>query len=297
MFTETMRDLFIRISHSLTEICLTLICKFAKVLLPCLLLGSLSAYSQTLTFTAPDSTRGSVATCPGTFGCSNTYSSNDNFAGNASTIPFYVVAGTGFVAGHEYRVDFQYAGKHTLSQRTLAFKFWVLGTSYNGNPVSATRYTIGSISTQISTAPTNFTSGSITFFANSTAPQLQFVADSSGEATAILAGFTVVDTGRIGINSVATTTAQNLVTNSAASSFVPLVASDGTAPYTYLVKSGTLPPGLTLNSSTGAVTGTPTTLRAAANVVFSVKDANNYESLTTSTVSCASTCSYLIDTH
>lgn len=36
-------------------------------------------------------------------------------------------------------------------------------------------------------------------------------------------------------------------------------ASGGTAPYTYSVLSGALPTGLTLNSSTGAVTGTPTT--------------------------------------
>jgi len=37
-----------------------------------------------------------------------------------------------------------------------------------------------------------------------------------------------------------------------------LTVSGGTAPYTYSVASGTLPAGLTLNSSTGAITGTPT---------------------------------------
>lgn len=36
-------------------------------------------------------------------------------------------------------------------------------------------------------------------------------------------------------------------------------ASGGTAPYTYSVLSGALPTGLSLNASTGAVTGTPTT--------------------------------------
>lgn len=36
-------------------------------------------------------------------------------------------------------------------------------------------------------------------------------------------------------------------------------ASGGAAPYTYSVQSGALPTGLSLNSSTGAVTGTPTT--------------------------------------
>lgn len=35
-------------------------------------------------------------------------------------------------------------------------------------------------------------------------------------------------------------------------------AAGGTEPYTFLEESGSLPPGLTLNASTGAVTGTPT---------------------------------------
>ena len=38
-----------------------------------------------------------------------------------------------------------------------------------------------------------------------------------------------------------------------------LSVSGGTGPFTYSIISGSLPPGLTLNSSTGAVTGTPTT--------------------------------------
>ncbi|HEV8432104.1 MAG TPA: putative Ig domain-containing protein [Thermoanaerobaculia bacterium] len=38
-----------------------------------------------------------------------------------------------------------------------------------------------------------------------------------------------------------------------------LTATGGTPPYTFAITSGTLPPGLTLNSATGVVSGTPTT--------------------------------------
>jgi hypothetical protein len=37
-----------------------------------------------------------------------------------------------------------------------------------------------------------------------------------------------------------------------------MVAAGGTSPYTYSISAGSLPSGLTLNSSTGAITGTPT---------------------------------------
>jgi hypothetical protein len=41
-----------------------------------------------------------------------------------------------------------------------------------------------------------------------------------------------------------------------------LVGTGGTPPYTYSITAGSLPAGLTLNSSTGAITGTPTTAGA-----------------------------------
>ena len=52
-----------------------------------------------------------------------------------------------------------------------------------------------------------------------------------------------------------------------------LTASGGTAPYTWSVSSGCLPAGITLNSSTGALSGTPT---AAGTASFTIKvtDAN-----------------------
>jgi hypothetical protein len=87
------------------------------------------------------------------------------------------------------------------------------------------------------------------------------------------------------INATANTSAQNLTVGKVMPSFSPLTPSGGATPYTYSITSGSLPAGVTLNSSTGAVTGTPTVLYTAANVVFSVKDSNNVVASTTSSVS------------
>jgi putative Ig domain-containing protein len=53
-----------------------------------------------------------------------------------------------------------------------------------------------------------------------------------------------------------------------------LAATGGTAPYTWSVASGTLPAGLTLNATTGAITGTPTATASATTLTFSVSDSS-----------------------
>ena len=87
------------------------------------------------------------------------------------------------------------------------------------------------------------------------------------------------------INATPTTTMQSLTVGTAMASFSPLMSSGGATPYTYSITSGALPAGLSLNTSTGAVTGIPTTPYTTANVVFSVHDANGVVANTTSTVS------------
>ena len=86
------------------------------------------------------------------------------------------------------------------------------------------------------------------------------------------------------ITAAATTTAQSLTVGTAMTSFTPLTAAGGTTPYVYSY-TGTMPIGLSFRASTGAVTGTPTAAQSAANLVFSVHDANNNVASTTSTVS------------
>ena len=53
-----------------------------------------------------------------------------------------------------------------------------------------------------------------------------------------------------------------------------LTATGGSGVYTWSLKSGSLPPGLSLNSSTGAITGTPTKANIFAGLVFEATDAD-----------------------
>jgi hypothetical protein len=54
-----------------------------------------------------------------------------------------------------------------------------------------------------------------------------------------------------------------------------LAATSGTKPYTWSIYSGTLPAGLSLNSSTGVISGSPTTA-GTSNFYIAVKGAGNY---------------------
>jgi hypothetical protein len=56
-----------------------------------------------------------------------------------------------------------------------------------------------------------------------------------------------------------------------------LTATGGTAPYTFSISAGTLPAGLSLNSSTGVISGTPTAVVSgpAANVTAEVTDSTH----------------------
>ena len=110
------------------------------------------------------------------------------------------------------------------------------------------------------------------------------VQDANGHAasTTSTVSFTVVSGA---ITATATTTAQSLTVGTAMASFSPLTPIGGVSPYTYSIATGTLPAGLSLNATTGAVTGKPTTIQATRDVEFSVADYNGVIASITSTVS------------
>jgi hypothetical protein len=67
-----------------------------------------------------------------------------------------------------------------------------------------------------------------------------------------------------------------------------ITVSGGTGPYTFAVTSGSLPPGLTLNANTGAITGTPTTAGPFSFAV-TVTDSTLGIHATATTVNCSIT--------
>jgi hypothetical protein len=139
-----------------------------------------------------------------------------------------------------------------VSGGTAPYTFSVVGTLPNG-------LTLNTSTGAISGTPT--ASGTFT---------LQ-VKDSNGVAAATLCPFTIVSAVVLTCPAVSSGVVGVALTTPA-----PAV-SGGTAPYTFSV-TGTLPSGLTLNTSTGAISGTPT---APGTFTLQVKDANGVTAATT----------------
>src|SRR6185295_3045076 len=57
-----------------------------------------------------------------------------------------------------------------------------------------------------------------------------------------------------------------------------VTGSGGTGPYTYAVSAGALPAGLSLNASSGAITGTPTGSGPSAFTIRATDSLNNFGS-------------------
>src|SRR5262245_42510608 len=206
-----------------------------------------------------------------TIGCPTTTSYTDTGLTNGTTY-YYVVSGA-------YTGDPDAGGGSANSPEASATPQQLALTSIAVTPSNST-LTVGG--TQQFTATGTYSDGStqnltsqVTWASSNTAAA---TINSTGLATAVAAG-TATISARLGSVSGSTgltvTPGPLTITTSAlpsatvgAAYTAPLTATGGTPPYTWALASGTLPAGLTLTPSTGAITGTPT---AAGTANFTVR--------------------------
>jgi choice-of-anchor A domain-containing protein len=234
--------------------------------------GGTAPYSYSVVGTLPagltlNATTGAVTGTPtaaGSFSVQVTDAIGEVSTGCAITINTVLAVSCGSVSAGEIGVSFN-SGPMTVSGGTAPYSYSVVGTLPAGLTLNATTGAVtgtptaaGSFSVQVKDA---------------------LGATSTGCAITINTVLAVscgsVSAGEVGVSF-----------NSGA-----MTVSGGTAPYSYSVV-GTLPTGLTLNTTTGAVTGTPT---AAGSFSVQVKDAMGATSTgcaitisTVLTVSCGS---------
>jgi PKD repeat protein len=167
--------------------------------------------------------------------------------------------------------------------------YWVDVVFLSGPPATLTSIsvtpanpTVLTGATQAFTATGTYSNGSTQDITNqvtwTSSNPARATINASGVSTGLSAGTTTITAtlSSISGNTLLTVQAAPLVltTNSLASGLVnsaysaSLAATGGALPYTWAITSGSLPPGLTLNTGTGAITGTPTT---AGNANFTAR--------------------------
>ncbi|WP_244422316.1 putative Ig domain-containing protein [Bradyrhizobium sp. ORS 285] len=230
-------------------------------------------------------------------------------AGGGGTSPLSYAISPGLPSGLSFNTATgQVTGTPTVTSTTTTYTVTVTdannGTASNtfqvtvNGPLSATQ-AIASKSLTQNTAATSFTpvtpAGGTPSYAYSISPSLPTgltFSTSSGAITGtptVISGatnytVTITDANSatassnfsLTVNGPVTATqavASKVVTaNQAATAFTPVTGGGGTTPYTYSV-SPSLPAGLTINSSTGSISGTPTTASGATTYTVTVTDA------------------------
>ena len=145
-------------------------------------------------------------------------------------------------------------------------------------------------------ASTGTISGTPTAVANA-APLTFTVTDSGNPAQQQLANLTLTIA-----SAPLTITTTSLPSGQVGTAYnATLTATGGTTPYTWSLTSGTLPGGLLLNASTGAISGTPTAAVSATPLTFQVADSGTPEQQQlanlTLTITPVSTIQYVSPSH
>ncbi|HUB31081.1 MAG TPA: putative Ig domain-containing protein, partial [Terracidiphilus sp.] len=173
------------------------------------------------------------------------------------------------------------SGTAPLSVTTTGLPNGQVGTAYSATLTATGGTTPYSWSVSSGTLPAglslNAATGAITGTPTATAnaaPVTFTVTDSSSPAQTQSVNLTLTIGGSTtSALSITTTTLPNGQVGAIYST--TLTATGGTAPYTWTLTSGTLPAGLSLSASTGAITGTPTTAVTSTPLTFTVTDASN----------------------
>jgi len=134
------------------------------------------------------------------------------------------------------------------------------------------RLTNGTLPSGLSLASSGSITGTPTAAVNST-PLTFMVTDSSSPAQTKSANLTLTIAAVAPVLSITTASLPNGQVGTIYSTMV--AATGGTTPYSWSLTSGTLPTGLSLNASTGAITGTPTTEVSSAALTFMVTDSGS----------------------
>ena len=157
----------------------------------------------------------------------------------------------------------------------------MVGTAFSSGPVTAaggtTPYAYSIVGILPAGLTLNTTNGAVSGTPTASGSFSVQVKDASGFVAAVNCPITI--TGPPSLTCPASNSFQvGVAVNSPA-----MTIGGGTAPYTFSLASGTLPAGLTLNTSTGAITGTPSATRT---FTIQVKDVNG--------VAAAVTCPFTI---
>jgi len=144
----------------------------------------------------------------------------------------------------------------TLPAGTVGIAYTAALTATGGTSPYNFRVTSGTLPSGLSLSTGGVISGTPT--APSTSNFTVTVTDSSSPALMGTASLSIQINAAGGALTITTTTLPAGLVGQAYSATI--VATGGTTPYTFSITTGTLSAGLSLNASTGAITGTPTTL-------------------------------------
>jgi hypothetical protein len=230
----------------------------ADLLLPAVLMPNGVAYHpQELTFQSWF--QGAAST-----GAGGLYSNNASLAVDAGAV-CHVVVGSG-----------------PLTITTTALNIGVAGQAYSqtltatGGALPYTWSLVGGrLPPGLTLSPAGVISGTPTALAGGSLVRIQVVDSSNPEETATASLEVPYFLG------ITTESLSNGLVGQAY--FQGLTATGGTTPYAWQLTAGTLPPGLTFNSTTGAIGGTPSLTVAAAPLTFTVTDSSSPPASTSAT--------------